>query len=103
MLVLIANELKPDYLTLIVEPNTQEALTKLKFSPGAWDGFIKSTLKSVERFKPGVLIGASAGNWEDPVYINGFINLPGIDYIDLYVYPFGKDGIYLERTLNIAL
>jgi hypothetical protein len=103
MLVLIAKELKPDYLTLTEEPATQEALTKLKFSKPDWDDFVSSTLKQLEPLKPGLLIGVSSGSWEDPSYIYSFMNNPAIDYVDLHVYPPGNNGALLERTLNTAL
>jgi hypothetical protein len=29
--------------------------------------------------------------------------MPGLDYIDLHIYPMNKDAIYLDRALNYAI
>jgi hypothetical protein len=101
-LVLIAGEIKPDYLTLTEEPKTQEALTKLRFTISDWSTFVESTLKRIGR-SGGMLVGAGMGSWEDPAYATAFLSIPEIDYIDLHIYPPGKNGTLLERALNIAL
>jgi hypothetical protein len=100
-LVLISKEIRPDYLTLTEEPGTQEALTGLKFSPSAWSSFVTSTLKQLDRYG-GMLVGTGMGSWEDPAYAKAFLSLPGIDYLDLHIYPMGKDGSILDRALSIA-
>jgi hypothetical protein len=101
-LVLIAREIKPDYLTLANEPVTEEGLTGLIITPDAWRDFISSTMGKIDR-SGGILLGAGTGTWENPVYINTIIGMPGLDYIDLHIYPLNKDGTLLERGLNYAL
>lgn len=101
-LVLIAREIKPDYLTLANEPVTEEGLTGLIITPTAWRDFIASTLGKIDRSN-GLLLGAGTGTWENPAYINAIIGMPGLDYIDLHIYPLNKDGALLERGLNYAM
>jgi hypothetical protein len=101
-LLLIAQEVKPDYLTLANEPETDQALTGLKITPMVWGDFLASTLKMVDRSN-GLLVGAGTGTWENPAYINEVFNLTDLDYIDLHIYPLNKDGLLLERALNYAL
>jgi len=101
-LLLIAREIKPDYLTLANEPTTEEWLTSLIITPAVWRDFIASTLGKIDR-SGGLLVGAGTGNWENPAYINEVLHLPGLDYIDLHIYPLNRDGVLLERALDWAL
>lgn len=100
-LVLIAREIRPDYLTLGNEPQTEEALTRFSITPEVWGDFIASTLKRIDR-SDGLLVGAGTGTWENPAYIAELFNMPGLDYIDLHIYPLNKDGALLERALTYA-
>jgi hypothetical protein len=100
-LVLIAKEIKPNYLTLANEPTTEEALSKFSLTPAVWSNFIASTLKSINR-SGGLLVGAGTGTWENPAYINTVIHMPGLDYVDLHIYPLNTDGAWLERALQWA-
>lgn len=100
-LLLIAEEIKQDYLTLTEEPTTQEALTGLTIEPGLWTDFVNSTLDEIDR-SGGISLGAGMGSWEDRTYIDDVLQTPKIDYIDLHIYPLGKDGVILDRVLDIA-
>ncbi len=100
-LVLIAREVKPDYLTLANEPQTEEALTRLDIPPAVWGEFVRTTAAKVDRGQ-GLLVGAGTGTWEDAAYVQQVIAMPGLDYIDLHVYPLGRDGNLLSRALEIA-
>jgi hypothetical protein len=100
-LLLIAREIKPDYLTLTEEPSTQEALTGLEITPALWTDFVNSTLDGIDR-SSGIRIGAGIGSWEDRAYIDSFLGIPEIDYIDLHIYPLGKNGVILDHVLDIA-
>jgi hypothetical protein len=101
-LLLIAREIKPDYLTLANEPTTEEWLTRLIITPTVWRDFIASTLGKIDR-SSGLLVGAGTGTWENPAYINEILHMPGLDYIDLHIYPLNRNGLLLERALNWAL
>jgi hypothetical protein len=100
-LLLIAEEIKPDYLTLANEPQTEEGLTGLTITPAVWSDFISSTLQKIDR-SSGLLVGAGTGTWENPDYINELFDMPGLDYIDLHIYPMNTNAIYLDRALNYA-
>ncbi len=101
-LVIIDRELKPDYLTLGNEPQTEEGLTHLMISPSAWADFINSAQKSVDR-SGGMLVGAGTGTWEDPSYLAGIMNMQGLDYIDLHLYPMGKNAGLFARGYSDAM
>jgi len=100
-LLLVAGEIKPDYLTLANEPQTDEALTNLTISPAVWQNFITDTVSKIDRTH-GVLVGAGTGTWENPAYINGLFNMKGLDFIDLHIYPMNKDAVLLDRALDYA-
>jgi hypothetical protein len=100
-LLLISREIKPDYLSLANEPGTEQGLTGLKITPTAWRDFIAATLKQIDRSSD-MLVGAGTGTWENPAYINELFNMPGLNYIDLHIYPLNKDGVLLDRALSYA-
>lgn len=100
-LLLIVKEIKPNYLTLTEEPTTQEALTGLKIAPSLWNSFVTSTLNEIDP-SSGIRVGAGMGSWENRAYIDAILRMPGINYIDLHIYPLGKDGVILDRVLDIA-
>jgi hypothetical protein len=100
-LLLVAGQVQPDYLTLANEPVTDEGLTKLQITPEAWSSFINSTANRIDR-SHGILVGAGTGTWENPAYMNSIINMPGLDYIDLHIYPMGTDDVYLDRALSYS-
>ncbi len=98
--LLIASQVKPDYLMIGNEPTTEEMLTHLPISPTAWGSFLKDTLSKIDR--SGVLVGTGAGTWEDPAYFNQAMQVKGTDFIDLHIYPMGKDAVLLDRALSYA-
>lgn len=100
-LLLIAEEIKPDYLTLTEEPTTQEALTGLTIPIGLWTDFVNSTLDGIDPSSD-IRLGAGMGSWEDSAYMDAILCIPGIDYFDLHIYPLGRDAAILERVLDIA-
>jgi len=100
-LLLIAEEIEPDYLTITEEPTTQEALTGLIITPSSWTDFVNFVLDRIDR-SSGIHVGAGMGSWEDHAYIDDVLYMPGIDYIDLHIYPLGEDGVILNRVMDIA-
>lgn len=100
-LLLIAKEVKPDYLNLTNEPLTQQWLTGFYISPAVWNSFVADTVRKIDR-SSGVLIGAGIGTWEPAEYIEGFFQIPGLDYIDLHIYPMHKNAFYIQRGLEYA-
>ncbi len=100
-LLLIAREVKPDYLNLTNEPVTQQWLTGFRILPARWNSFVADTLQRIDR-SGGVLVGAGIGTWEPEEYIEGLFGMPGLDYIDLHIYPLNKGALYIERALQYA-
>jgi len=100
-LLLIAREVKPDYLNLTNESLTQQWLTGFRIPPETWNSFVVDTLRQIDR-SSGVLIGAGIGTWEPAEYIEGFFQMPGLDYIDLHIYPLHRNALYVERALEYA-
>jgi len=76
-------------------------LTGLVISPTVWRDFISSTIAKIGS-SSGILLGAGTGTWENPAYINAVIGMPGLDYVDLHIYPLNEDGLYLDRALSWA-
>lgn len=100
-LLLIAREVKPDYLNLTNEPLTQQWLTGFRIPPATWNSFVADTLRKIDK-SGGVLCGAGIGTWEPEGYIEGLFGMPGLDYIDLHIYPMNKDALYIQRALEYA-
>lgn len=100
-LLLIAREVKPDYLNLTNEPLTQQWLTGFRIPPAKWNDFVADTLRKIDR-TGGVLIGAGIGTWEPAEYIDGLFHLPSLDYIDLHIYPMHRNALYIQRALDYA-
>jgi hypothetical protein len=97
----IAKEIRPDYLMIGNEPTTEEMLTGLTITAADWGNFLGETLGKIDR-SGGTLIGSGVGTWEDVSYFNRVMQLQGLDFIDLHVYPPGQDGVLLDRALNDA-
>jgi hypothetical protein len=101
----IARELQPAFLSVQVEPD-MEALATGQPVDTLDDGidmvrFIANGL----RVTPGALgtaIGAGVGTWQMNYrsYVEALAGLEELDYIDMHVYPIGRD--YWPRALEIA-
>jgi hypothetical protein len=101
-LLLIAREVRPDYLAISGEPTTEEMLTGLSFSPAEYAAFAQETADDIDR-STGILVGAGAGTWEDPAYIRAFIASPSLDFINMHVYPLSSAyDNYLQRAVDWA-
>jgi len=102
--VLIAQLLKPDYLTVLGEPDT-EATQSGKSQFGTVSGateLLKVILGGLQAAAvPGVSIGAGVGTWitNYQAYIQSFAATP-INYIDMHIYPCNQD--FMTRALTIA-
>lgn len=81
----IIDELSPDYLTIIHEPDTFAVLTGLaEFNePSAAIAFVTDIAGSLDRRS--TLVGAGTGTWSPLAYVEGFAATT-VDYIDLHLY-----------------
>jgi hypothetical protein len=85
---LIYREIKPDYLSLITEPETMIRWSHLSFSAdelASWVGEVASRLKSAGT-SPRTLLGAGAGTWEAEDFVLKFAQQPKLDYVDMHLY-----------------
>ena len=95
MVSLVASELKPDYLTICNEPNTEKMTMGLLQSPAQYAGTVRYVLEGLDRGN--ILIGGGAGTWDDPAYMTALADT-GLDYLDAHVYPLD----FLNRFIDIA-
>lgn len=90
-ILLVAKEIKPDFLTLDNEPGTQKFITGFNFTPDLWKNTISYFLKDFKH--DGIKVGAGAGSWDDINYFKGLCELP-LDFIDVHIYPITNDFFY---------
>lgn len=102
MVLTIASEIRPDYLSLTHEPNTEVALTGVRMSVDDFVNFVNDTLNSLDRSN-GILYGAGNGTWEDRVYIERYIQETSVDFINIHIYPVtGSGGNQLQIAAELA-
>lgn len=102
MVLTIASEIRPDYLSLTHEPNTEVALTGVRMSVDDFVNFVNDTLNSLDR-SSGILYGAGNGTWEDRVYIERYIQETSVDFINIHIYPVtGSGGNQLQIAAELA-
>jgi hypothetical protein len=101
-LVTIANEIRPDILQIANEPGTIAMLSGVKFTPAEYRDFIESSVETIGH-PNGLRLGAGAGTWEDPAYMDSLMDIDGLDCIDLHVYPIGREAGLLQRAYDTAI
>lgn len=102
---LIYREIKPDYLTLVNEPEAAiiQAL-HLSFSADElanWVGEVTTHLKSTGA-SPNTLLGAGAVTWEPEEFVLKFAKQTNLDYVDIHMYSLklkGEDQVAKLATL----
>jgi hypothetical protein len=101
--ITIADELRPDYLTITIEPDTEEAQTgKPVNNVTIQTEYVDDVLTELENNNiTDVKIGAGVGTWHPKYkeFTTSFANTD-VDYIDTHVYPINRD--FFERVLTIA-
>ena len=90
-ILLVAQELKPNFLTLDNEPTTQKFITGFNFTPDLWKSTTAYFLKDFKH--DGIKVGCGAGSWDDFKYFQGLCDLP-LDFIDIHIYPVTGDFLY---------
>jgi fibronectin type 3 domain-containing protein len=100
----IALNLRPDYLSVIQEPDTeaeQTGRTEVGTAAGS-AALLDVILNGLQAAGvQGVAVGAGLGTWQLDYrsFVENFAARP-IDFLDMHVYPVNRD--YLERALEIA-
>lgn len=101
--ITIARELHPDYLTIIIEPDTETVQTGKSVNDiTVQTKYINDVLHKLEENQiTDVKIGAGIGTWHPNYkeFTTSFANT-SIDYIDTHVYPINRD--FFERVITIA-
>ena len=100
----IASALRPDYLSVITEPDTEaDQVGKSAIGTVAGSRALLDTILAGLQANPvpGVAIGAGIGTWQQDyrAYAESFA-ATAIDFLDMHIYP--SDGDYLVRALEIA-
>lgn len=96
----IVDEIKPDYLSLGGEPDTEARLTGLHElnDPVKHTEFLQKVLTKLTRKT--TKIGAGSGTWVSPQFARNYAANTSIDFIDIHVYPIGD--VIVRNTLQIA-
>lgn len=87
-LTIIYRTIKPDFLSIITEPETMMRWTHLSFSAeelADWVGQVSTHLKSLG-VSSNTLLGAGAGTWEPENFVIKLAQQKILDYIDIHVY-----------------
>lgn len=100
----IIDELHPDYLTVLHEPDTFALLTgKPEFlDANVAVAYVRGVLEGLHRGS--TKVGAGGGTWSGPSFANGMVQT-SIDYLDIHVYwvngssvQTGKEMVALARA-----
>lgn len=85
---LIYREIKPDYLSLVTEPETLRRWTHLSFSADEWAAWIREVTARLKSTKasPNTLLGAGAGSWESDEFVLKLAEQTNLDYVDIHLY-----------------
>jgi len=90
---LIINKIRPDYLELGVEADTEAYLSGYSQlnTPSGWSSYIEQLLSSLN--KGNTKLVAGIGTWLGTSYLSGFANDPRLDMISTHVYPIYGDNL----------
>jgi hypothetical protein len=99
MAAFIIEDLRPDYLTLFTEPDTQSRNTGLDFSLSNFTDVMRQTAKGLSH--KGVRLGAGAGTWDNMDYFSALVRIPELNYIDVHIYPVQRDFV-ADRVIKVA-
>jgi len=91
--------LRPDYLTITNEPETQQMNTGLDFSVQNVKELVEYVLDGLDR--KGALIGAGSGTWDKIEYFQALAQIPGLDYLDMHIYPINRDFV-VDRMFRMT-
>ena len=86
MAQIIVDELAPDDLTVLHEPDTIAELTGLRamLTPSVATAYVNSVLAPLHREH--TAIGAGSGSWSGAAFAEAFAKDTAVDYIDIHIY-----------------
>jgi hypothetical protein len=83
---IIIDDLKPDYLSVLTEPDTYADTFHLALdTPAAASTLVKAELSGLKRHS--TKVGAGTGTWSAPSIDRALLKHTSIDYLDVHVYP----------------
>jgi hypothetical protein len=103
-LVLIYQNIKPDFLSLVTEPATMNRWSHLSLSADELADWIADVTTHLKRTgaSPKTLLGAGAGTWEPENLVVKFAQQTNLDYVDIHLYTLklnGEDNVAKLATL----
>lgn len=97
-LLTILTQIRPDYLTLMTEPETYRHFLGFAISPADYARLLTEVLRAAGPH-PATRLGAGIGIWEDEAYLQAWAPLP-LDYIDFHFYPLKlQNTAYFPKLL----
>jgi len=98
--VRITNELQPDYLTVVNEPDTETASIGHTITIPEYVDFINDV--HAEITDESVKLGAGTGTWSSQDYVESFSQTSSLDFIDLHMYPLSNGTTnYLQVLISM--
>ncbi len=93
MVATIVNEIKPDYLNLGAEPDTEARITGWRElnTPQVYTDLINYTLKDLNRGN--TKIGAGIGTWGNLDFVKSYVTNTSLDFVALHIYPVTGDAL----------
>ena len=87
MVATIVDQIKPDYLNLGAEPDTEAAITGWRElnTPQGYTNLINYTLKDLNRGN--TKIGAGIGTWGNLDFVKSYLTNTSLDFIAIHIYP----------------
>jgi hypothetical protein len=95
----IVADIRPDFFTVLSEPDTLARNTGLSFTPSEFARTVAHVVKGLPH--TGVRLGAGAGTWTAHEYFKALAALPELDYLDLHIYPV-QLGFASDRVVKAA-
>jgi len=92
-------DIRPEFLTILSEPDTQTRNTGISFSPAEFAATVRRVAAGLDR--TGVKLGAGAGSWVSIDYFKALAGVPELEYLDFHIYPV-QHGFASDRILKAA-
>jgi len=93
MAQILIDNLAPDYLTMMHEPDTVAELTGLRsiLTPAVATAYVNGVLAGLRR--GATLVGAGSGSWSSPLFADSFSKNTSVDFIDIHIYWINRSSV----------
>ncbi len=95
----IIADLRPDYLTVLSEPDTIAQNTQLPFPPEEFAATVRHVVQGLDAGP--VKVGAGTGTWAASDYLKALGAIPELHYLDLHIHPV-RYGFASDRISQAA-